>query len=71
MKIREEHVKEIEKIIACGDSILDGIIHETMTIKASGINNCGCLAQIKFLIEEGVYEDSEQVLEYIKVCYES
>ena len=70
MAIKDKHIEEIEKIISCDDSILDDIVHETVSVQATNINNDGVYAQIEFLIGEGIYEDSEEVLEYIKVCYE-
>lgn len=69
-KIKDTDIEKIEEIIRGEDSVLDEIVHEVLSIQASNINNSGVRAQVEFLIEEGIYEDSDQVLDYVKVCHE-
>jgi hypothetical protein len=49
---KEELIKYIEDKGCC--DLLDGDVHEVMSLHASNINNGGAQEQVDFLLKEGV-----------------
>lgn len=61
-KNKEEVLAELEQLGS--DSALDDLVHDTVSAKATEINNFGPKRQLEFLLEEGY--SLQDILEFAK-----
>ena len=65
MKTKDRAYDEIVKLSKLDPAVLDDLVHDVFSRRASKINNQGVHEQIAFLLYEGIFDNTDEILSFV------